>query len=209
MKVISKAPWYINWLRRPGILRCGCSIMTPRLLLRKPMRRDARQFHAWASDPEVARYVFWDPHKTLSQTRSVLRAMLSQNRLRGLSSFAIVRQRDLRMIGTIGLVWRDWQNNSAEAGFSLAKDCWGQGLMTEALTAFLRLMFEEYGINRIEAQHDVRNRASGKVMEKVGMRLEGVLRSRLYYKGEQADVALYAALRDEWLDAQQGKDAPR
>ncbi len=208
MKSISQIPWFVKWLRRPGVFRRESCIMTPRLLLRTPKRHDAQQFNAWASDPEVARFVFWDAHTSLSQTRSVLRGILSQNRPGGLSSFAIVRQRDLRMIGTIGLVWRDWQNNSAETGFSLARDCWGQGLMTEALTAFIRYAFNDLGINRIEAQHDVRNRASGRVMEKAGMRLEGVLRSRLYYKGEQADVALYAALRDEWLNAHQIKTAP-
>ena len=69
-------------------------------------------------------------------------------------------------------------------------------------------MIINVSIDGIEAQHDVRNHASGRVMEKAGMRLEGVLRSRLYYKGEQADVALYAALRDEWLDAHQRRDAP-
>jgi len=200
MKAVSETPWFVKWLGRPGFFRRENCILTPRLLLRIPKHRDTRQFNAWASDPQVARFVFWDAHTSLSQTRSVLRGILSQSRLGGLSSFVIVRQDDRRMVGTIGLVWRDWQNNSAEAGFSLARDCWGQGLMTEALTAFLRYVFEELGISRIEAQHDIRNRASGRVMEKAGMRLEGILRARLYYKGERADVALYAALREEWLD---------
>ena len=93
MKAISESPWFAKRLRGPGGLWHESCIQTPRLLLRTPKRRDARQFHAWACDPEVARFVFWDPHKTLSQTRSVLRGILSQNRLRGLSSFAI-RQRD-------------------------------------------------------------------------------------------------------------------
>ena len=59
-------------------------------------------------------------------------------------------------------------------------------------------------VNRIEAQHELDNPASGRVMEKCGMRKEGVLRQRLYNKGQFVDVALYAILRDDPRPKTQG-----
>ena len=65
--------------------------------------------------------------------------------------------------------------------------------------------FDAMDINRIEAQHELDNPASGRVMEKCGMRKEGVLRQRLYNKGKFVDVALYAILKD---DARPARRAP-
>ena len=70
--------------------------------------------------------------------------------------------------------------------------------MAEALEALLEFGFQELHMNRIEAQHEVDNPASGRVMAKVGMQPEGILRSRLFNKGRYVDVALYAILRGEW-----------
>ena len=57
-------------------------------------------------------------------------------------------------------------------------------------------------LNRLEAQHDVRNPASGRVMEKCGLRQEGILRDRIVNKGEYVDAALYAILRADWENVQ-------
>ena len=69
--------------------------------------------------------------------------------------------------------------------------------VTEALRAVIKFGFEEMNLNRIEAQHETTNPASGRVMEKVGMKKEGVLRQRLRNKGKFVDVALYSVLRGE------------
>ena len=66
----------------------------------------------------------------------------------------------------------------------------------------INAVFRSLPVNRLEAQHDVRNPASGRVMEKCGLRQEGILRSRILNKGEYVDVALYALLRSDWENAQ-------
>ena len=63
-------------------------------------------------------------------------------------------------------------------------------------------VFRSLPVNRLEAQHDVRNPASGRVMEKCGLRQEGILRDRIVNKGEYVNVALYAILRSDWENAQ-------
>ena len=70
--------------------------------------------------------------------------------------------------------------------------------MTEALAEVLRFSFEELGIHRVEAQHEIENGASGAVMRKCGMPKEGTLRGRLYNKGRYVDVDLYAILREDY-----------
>ena len=104
-----------------------------------------------------------------------------------------------RIIGTIGFMWYNEENRSAEVGYSLSRAYWNRGLMTEALSAVVRYGFERLGLNRIEAQHEVDNPASGAVMRKAGMVREGTLRQRLCNKGKFVDVDLYAALRADYL----------
>ena len=100
------------------------------------------------------------------------------------------------MIGTIGFMWVNLEHRSGEVGYSFARDCWGQGYATEALRAVLQFGFDTLRLHRIEAQHEVDNPASGRVMEKCGMQCEGVLRGRVFNKGHFSDVKLYAILRE-------------
>ena len=175
-------------------------LATEHLLLRPLVMRDARDIFAYASDPEVARYVLWDPHTSLADTRSYIRYMRGLYR-RGLpSSWGVELRETGRVIGTVGFMWYSSQNLSAEVGYSFAREHWNRGYATEALRAALCSAFASIPLNRVEAQHDVRNPASGRVMEKCGMKMEGVLRQRIKNKGELADVALWAILRSDLED---------
>ena len=125
--------------------------------------------------------------------------MLRRYRLGEPSSWGIVWKETGRVIGTIGFMWIQEENASAEVGYSLARPFWNRGIMTEALSMVLDFGFRRLGLNRIEAQHETDNPASGAVMRKAGMLYEGTLRQRLCNKGKFVDVALYAALRSEFL----------
>ena len=170
---------------------------TDRLVLRPLRRRDANDIFSYASDPEVARYVLWDPHQSVSETRSYIRYMRSLSR-RGLpSSWAVTRRDSGKVIGTSGFMWYSEANSAAELGYSLSKSFWNLGYATEALRAVIRSVFAALPVNRLEAKHDLRNPASGRVMEKSGMKKEGILRQRIRNKGEYVDVALFAILRSD------------
>lgn len=173
------------------------TLETQRLLLRPMRMSDARDLFAYASDPLVSRYVLWDTHKTLWQSRQFLRQARRQYRKGLPASFAIVLRDSGRMIGTIGFMWVNPEHGSAEVGYSLNRDYWNQGLTTEALRAVVAFGFDVLQLHRIEAQHDTENPASGRVMAHVGMRYEGTLRQRLRNKGRYVDVALYAILRND------------
>ncbi len=172
---------------------------TPRLRLRKLTMQDSADIFRYSCDVQVARHVLWDAHRTIGDSRAYLRYMLRRYRQHDPASWGIEHRADGRIIGTIGFMWIQSDNSAAEVGYSLAREYWNQGLMTEALKAVIDYGFGRMNLNRIEAQHETANPASGAVMRKCGMQREGTLRERLYNKGRYVDVELYAILRRDYL----------
>ena len=174
------------------------TLETPRLRLRKLSMRDAQDIFDYSQDPQVARYVLWEAQTSLSEARSYIRFMLRKYRLGEPASWGIEWKETGRIIGTIGFMWIQRDNAAAEVGYSLSRAYWNRGIMTEALRALLRYGFRSMNLNRIEAQHETENPASGAVMRKCGMQREGLLRQRLLNKGRFVDVELYAILRKDF-----------
>ena len=172
-------------------------LSTERLLLRRMTMKDAQDVFEYSRDPEVARHVLWSAQKHISEAKDYIRYMTKRYRDDLPSSWGIIDKASGRLVGTIGYMAFSEENASVEVGYSLARWLWGKGLMTEALRAVIDYTFDAMDVNRIEAQHEIDNPSSGRVMEKCGMVKEGVLRQRLYNKGEFKDVALYSILRGD------------
>lgn len=172
---------------------------TERLVLRKVDLRDAQAMFEYSRDPQVAKHVLWDAHTSVSDTKGYLRYMMRKYRCGEPSSWGIELKETGKIIGTIGYMWYQPENSSCEVGYSLARAQWNKGIMTEALSAVLDYTFYELRFNRVEAQHEVDNGASGAVMRKCGMVKEGTLRQRLYNKGKYVDVDLYSVLRQDYM----------
>mgnify|MGYP002587227644 CR=1 FL=1 len=173
------------------------TLRTKRLTLRPVRMSDAADLYEYSKDPEVARHVLWDAHQSVGDSRGYLRYAIRQYRQDLPASWGIELKENHKLIGTIGFMWINCEHRSAEVGYSLSRDCWNQGYATEALRAVLRFGFNTLRLNRIEAQHELDNPASGRVMEKCGMRCEGTLRQRVFNKGRFSDVRLYAILRGD------------
>ncbi len=174
------------------------TLETPRLRIRRLTMQDAADIYRYSRDAEVARHVLWDAHRTIGDSRAYLRYMLRRYRQHDPASWGIEWKETGRVIGTIGFMWIQNDNSAAEVGYSLARDFWNRGIMTEALKAVIDYGFGRLNLNRIEAQHETTNPASGAVMRKCGMAREGTLRQRLYNKGRYVDVDLYAILRKDY-----------
>ena len=171
---------------------------TDRLILRKLTMRDAQDIYSYSRDPVVAKHVLWDAHTSIYDTRGYLRFMLRKYRMGEPASWGIEWKATRQVIGTVGFMWIQHENASAEVGYSLSRKFWNQGIMTEALAEIIRYGFTSLNLNRIEAQHETDNPASGAVMRKCGMVKEGTLRQRLLNKGKFVDVVLYSILRKEY-----------
>lgn len=174
------------------------TLETDRLILRRMTPSDAEAVFAYASDPEVTRYVVWDTHRSIQDSRAFLELAVQKYKSGGEPDWGIVYKGDHRFVGTCGFVGWDVDHARAEIGYVLSRKYWGRGLMPEALRAMIAFGFERMGLNRIEARCIAENTASARVMEKVGMTYEGTLRQRELIKGAYRDMKLYAILRSEY-----------
>jgi len=112
--------------------------------------------------------------------------------------FAVTLQSTQKLIGTVGLHVKA-DHDHAEIGYWIGVPYWGHGYATEAAGAVVRFGFETLALNRIFAMHFARNPASGRVLEKIGMRHEGTLRRHLKKWDEYVDLECYGIMRDEFM----------
>jgi len=112
-------------------------------------------------------------------------------------AFAITRKESGELIGCISLVLKLDQQD-AELGYWIGKPYWNHGYCSEAARAVLYFAFIELHLNRVHASHFSHNLASGRVMQKVGMRHEGHLPQRMKKWGEFFDLEAYGILRSEF-----------
>ena len=168
---------------------------TERLLLRKIRASDARDFYEYASDAEVSKHSTWSAHQSLADTRLFISSILNHYEAQHVAPWGIEHKADRKLIGTCGFASWITYHHRAEIGYALARSYWSQGHMTEAVRAVLRYGFDEMQLNRIEARCKLENIGSARVLEKVGMTCEGILRQHMFIKGHYHDLKLYAILR--------------
>ncbi len=151
------------------------SIETIRLILRKFTEYDDKDmFTTWASDPEVCKYLSWGPHKDITVTRKRIADWIKNYNLENTYIWAIHLKSMNKPIGSISVEISNDAQGSCEIGYCLGKEYWNRGIMTEALIAVMHYLFYEIGYQYIRAKHDVENIASGRVMQKAGMRFEKI-----------------------------------
>lgn len=184
--------------REPPTLR------TERLLLRPFRLTDAEDVYAYANDEEWSRFLArapW-PYTRKDGEEWVARCVLTDWRTR--PQFAL--ELDGAAVGGVN-VRIDPEAAVAELGYFIWSAHWNKGLMTEAARAVLDWTFESHAVEKVYARADARNEASLRVMEKLGMRHEGTLRSQRVHRGERVDEVYYGLLRGEWEGARPSRRA--
>lgn len=178
------------------------ALETARLVLRRVRLGDAEDVFAYASDPGVARYLSWETHRSVEDSREFLHSVLERYRRGEPASWGIVYKASGQLVGTGGFDAGLWPEHArAEVGCVVSGEVSGLGLGTEALRAMISFGFKELGLNRIEARCVSGNTASVRIMEKSGMTHEGTAREKEFAKGEFRDVESYAILRREYHPA--------
>ncbi len=172
-------------------------LVTPRLTLREFRATDFDALCAIDCRPESVRY---EPQMNADGVSAYLHEaeMQAYVQPRTLFRFAVTRTPDDTVRGLVGLslnirMTRDW-----EIGWSIHPDDWGQGYATEAAQAVIDLAFRELDAHRVIAFCDAENRASERVMQKLGMRHEGSMRQTRLLRGAWRDELLYGVLESEW-----------
>ncbi len=166
---------------------------TLRLLLRPPRLEDVDAEFRIASDPEFAFFAMRHTATREGMAESVARRV-ARTWTDG-PDFVVILEGHL--IGDVRLDI-DHPNALAELGYGIAREHWGKGLTTEAVQAVVDYTFRTFDVAKTWARADPRNDASVRVLEKLGMTQEGVLRKHLVRRGERVDRVYYGLLRTEW-----------
>lgn len=176
-------------------------LTTRRLLLRRFAPDDAEEVAEYAASPEWGRYLVNVPQPFTPRDAEEFVVRFASPETSGATvMFAIVL--DGKVIGEAYLNL-DAQNQRAELGYSLSPEHWGKGLATEAARAVMDWGFQTSRLNKVFATCDPRNEPSRRVLERLGMSLEGQLRRHLLWRGEFRDVLHYGLLRGEWEKGRQ------
>jgi RimJ/RimL family protein N-acetyltransferase len=133
-------------------------------------------FENYARDPAVAKYMTWKPHRSLEDTIEFLRRC--ERSWVEESAFPWSLWLDGEFVGMLEIRVR---GNAVDLGYALARRWWRQGLMSEAVTAVIRWALAQPEIYRVWATCDIENVASSRLLERVGMEREGVLRRWLVH----------------------------
>ena len=148
----------------------GVEIRTQRLVLRPWREEDLADFYAYARVDGVGQMAGWIPHRSMEESREILALFMREKK-----TFAI--EYEGRVVGSLGVECYNEAHypelnalRGREIGYVLAKSHWGMGLMTEAVRAVIRYLFEDVGLDFITVGHFDHNARSRRVIEKCGFR---------------------------------------
>lgn len=170
------------------------------LILRPLDISDAPTIQHFASDFEVARTTAAIPHPYPDGGAVAFLANCKQETKAGLlCNRAVVLKSTNAFIGIVGLMLKI-EHGRADLGYWIAKPFWNQGYGTEAARLIFEHGFNGLGLNRISANALAENEASWRIMEKIGMRREGVLRQHVTRFGVTSDMVCYGILKSEFVN---------
>jgi len=182
-------------------------IATERLTLRPFRRGDVEAVFDYRRRDDVCRYLFDEPmsYQTCVETIALRVGQLALQEEGDRIVLALEHSGAGVLVGEVSLLWRSVADQQGEIGYVLHPDHWGHGYATEASTALMNLGFD-FGLHRIFARCDVRNLASVRVMERLGMRREAHFRGHQRTKGHWDEELIYAILRPDWRPSREYDD---
>lgn len=172
-------------------------IQTRRLTLRPFAETDLEAFFACCQNPNLGNNAGWKPHETITESREILQQVfMGQENI-----WAIIRQEDCRLIGSVGIIPDPKRENprALMLGYWLDENFWGMGYMTEAVSAVLAYGFGQLQPDIITASCYPHNRRSQRILEKSGFEYEGTLhQAEVIYNGQVMDHLCYYLKKDKW-----------
>ena len=171
---------------------------TDRLVLRRFTLDDAESvFNNWASDDEVTKYLTWSTHKSIDVSCGYMDYCVKGYDNSSFYQWGIELKDAHELIGNISVVKVIDDIDSLELGWVIGRRYWGNGYTSEAALKIIEFLFNQVGANCICAGHDVNNPHSGRVMQKIGMEFEGILRQSGRNNQGIVDMAHYSIIKSE------------
>jgi len=177
------------------------TLITKRLIIRPYTLQDAPDLQRLIGECDIAATMVHVPHPYIDGMAEEFISKQQESFKKGLMiAFAITHRQNGFFIGGISLNNIDKQSELAEMGYWIGKPYWNQGYGTEAARAILKYGFEALGLNRIYANYFKQNLASGRIMQKIGMKYEGCQRQQFKKWGNFVDLVLYGILKSEYIE---------
>ncbi|PFA70466.1 GNAT family N-acetyltransferase [Bacillus sp. AFS015802] len=171
---------------------------TERLMLRQISMEDVDFLYELYTSEEVLRYFGMSPIDSKDVAVSMVENYEKHLESGGPMRFAIVEKSTGKMIGTCGFHAISKSYKRCEIGYDLSPGHWGKGIMGEALSPLLSYLFTDKGMNRVGAVIVPYNKASSRVVEKLGFKQEGLLRDYILQGDRAYDAHMYSLLKKEW-----------
>lgn len=171
---------------------------TKRLILRKFRLEDAKDvYNSWATDSESLKYLSWTPHKNIEETKQIIKKWINDY-ANNSYNWIVELKNTHEVIGHISVVEMRKYDGVATIGYCYASKYFGNGYATEALKKVIDYLLYDCNFHLVEAKHITGNPASGRVMEKAGMKQETVLKNRRINKvtKEFNDLIVYSITKD-------------
>lgn len=175
------------------------TLKTERLTLRKLNLTDASDIFQFTKEPSITKFLTWNAHKSEQETSFFLESVLVKYEKGEPAQWAIVLNETNTVIGISGFINHYTEHKKAEIAYIMSEKYSGKGYMTEALLKILKTGFFELNLNRIEAKCEKDNFASEKVMQKLGMSIEGCFKQYLFIKGKHRDFKFYSILKKDFM----------
>lgn len=176
---------------------------TERFFLRKIELDDALEmYNSWCNDSEVTRYLPWDNHESISNTKELLNIWINDYNNLDTYRWMVVDKKNNTLVGTIDVVNIDNTNKVMELGHCYKKSYWGKGVATEVLSGVMKYLFNNTDVDILTCKILETNIASNKVVLKCGFKYDGVLRDRVIDKVTKRRVGqVYYSITREEKDA--------
>lgn len=172
--------------------------------LRPIEREDLPTFVRWINDPEVTEFLLLEPPMSLDDEEAWYAHVLKAK-----DKVFSIETKDGKLIGNIGTVDLDWMNRKTEIGIMIGeKDHWSRGYGADAITSFIRHLFDELNLNRVELFADSTNHRALKCYERCGFRYEGTYRAYRFKRGRYVDCVIMSILREDWEVLRSGRSDP-
>jgi len=164
--------------------------------LREQSLEDTENFFKYYASPEVSQYILASTPKNTFEAESEIYYCRNLFRQKQGIYWAIAKRHKNEMVGAIGLYINNFHRR-AELSYDLAKEYWGQGIMSKAIEIVRDYSFDQIGLSRIEAITMKENLASQRVLEKNGFKREGTLRNYKFYEGKPHNIEMFGTIPED------------
>jgi RimJ/RimL family protein N-acetyltransferase len=175
-------------------------IITERLTLREFVKDDWKAVLAYQSDPRYLRYYSWTG-RTPDEVIDFIGMFLDQQveKPRRKFQLAVTLNSNQKLIGNCGVRIDSPDAIQGDIGYEFVPQHWRKGYATEAAQVMVNYGFTALGLHRICSWCIADNKASARLLEKLGMKLEARVRQNEYFKGRFWDTLVYGILESEWM----------